>query len=275
MSVEARMGRLDGKVAVITGGARGQGRSHAVTFAREGADVAVCDITKQPATMAYPVATAADLAETARLVEEQGRRCVAVEADVRDLAQMQQFAETAMAELGRIDILIANAGVLSFRNASSLDLTAEEWQETIDVNLTGVWVAAKAVVPHIIAGGRGGSVVITSSDLGIKGSIGLGHYAASKHAVVGLARTLAMELAPHSIRVNTVHPCGTRTTMVNNEPAQRFFADTPGHGEKETLLPVDMVEPEDISNAMLWLCSEEARYVTGISLPVDAGTTQR
>lgn len=269
------MGKLDGKVVVITGGARGQGRSHAVTFAREGADVVVCDIADQLGTVKYPMATQADLDETVRLVEDLDRRCVAVKADVRDLDQMRTVGDRAMAEFGRVDFLLANAGICTF-GQTTLDLTLEQWQETIDTNLTGVWTSCKAVVPHIISGSRGGAVVITSSTAGIKGMAQIGHYVASKHGVVGLARTLAQELAGHSIRVNTVHPTGVNTPMVANDYMAEVLADAPDTGANlQNLLPVEMVEAADISNAMLWLCSDDARYVTGVSLPVDAGFTQK
>lgn len=269
------MGRFDGKVAVITGGARGQGRAHAVAFAREGADVVACDVADQLPTVKYPMASEADLAETERLVGQTGRRCVAVKADVRDLDQMRDVADRAMAELGRVDVLLANAGIATIADGSTLDLSWEQWQETIDTNLTGVWAACKAVVPHIITGGRGGAVVITSSTAGLKGMARVGHYVASKHGVVGLARTLAIELAPHRIRVNTVHPTGVNTPMVVNDHIQRALAEASASGGgTQNLLPVEMVEPEDIAAAIVWLCSDEARYVTGVSLPVDAGFLQ-
>ncbi|MDI3341336.1 MAG: mycofactocin-coupled SDR family oxidoreductase [Sphaerobacter sp.] len=263
------MGKLDGKVAIITGGARGQGRSHALTLAREGADIVVCDIAAQIDTVPYPMATPADLEETVRLVEDLDRRCIAVQADVRDGAQMRAVAERAMGEFGRIDILLANAGIAGF--ASAWELTDEQWNDMIAVNLTGVWQSCKAVIPHMIAGGRGGSIVITSSTAGLKGFAGSAHYVATKHGVVGLMRTLAIELAPYNIRVNTVHPTGVNTPMVVNDYMREVLAASPQ--ALTNLLPVEMVEPVDISNAILWLVSDDARYVTGVTLPVDAGFT--
>ena len=267
------MGKLDGKVAVITGGARGQGRSHAVTLAREGADIVICDIAAQIDTVPYPMSTPEDLEETKRLVEDLDRRCVAVQADVRDGAQMQAVAERAMSEFGRIDILLANAGIAGFASGGSWELTDAQWRDMIDTNLTGVWQSCKAVIPHMIAGGRGGSIVITSSTAGLKGFAGTGHYVAAKHGVVGLMRTLAIELAPHNIRVNTVHPTGVNTPMVVNDAIAQMLGDNPS--AIANLLPVEMLEPVDISNAILWLVSDDARYVTGVTLPVDAGFTVR
>nr|PZN60900.1 MAG: SDR family mycofactocin-dependent oxidoreductase [Sphaerobacter thermophilus] len=274
------MGKLDGKVAVITGGARGQGRAHALTLAREGADIVVCDIAAQIDTVPYPMATPADLEETVRLVEDLDRRCVAVQADVRDGAQMQAVAERAMSEFGRIDILLANAGIFSFAGGGgSWEMTDEQWRDMIDVNLTGVWQSCKAVIPHMIAGGRGGSIVITSSTAGLHGFANFAHYVSAKHGVVGLMRTLAIELAPHNIRVNTVHPTSVRTPMVMNEATRRLFGGGQDISQEQffeimqsmNALPVGAVEPEDISNAILWLVSDDARYVTGVTLPVDAG----
>ena len=269
------MGRLDGKVAVITGGARGQGRAHAVTFAREGADIVICDIAEQLPTVRYPMAGQDDLKETTALVEAHDRRCLALTADVQDLARMREIADHAMAEFGRIDILIANAGIAAYE-MSTLELDEDEWDQMISVNLNGVWRSAKAVVPHIVAGGRGGSVVFTSSTAGLKGFHGIGHYVAAKHGLVGLMKSLAIELASHSIRVNTVHPTGVSTPMVNNDYLRERVESAPEWAAVlQNLLPVPLMDPEDISNAMLYLCSDEGRYVTGVTFPVDAGFTTR
>ena len=268
------MGKLDGKVAVITGGARGQGRAHAVTLARHGAQIVVCDIAAPLDFIGYPPATQADLDETARQVEDLDRRCVAVKADVRSGEQMRAVAERAMSEFGRIDILCANAGICDFE--FSWEMPEAQWQQTIDINLKGVWQSCKAVIPHMIEGGRGGAIVITSSVAGLKGLQGLTHYASTKHAVVGLMRTLAVELAPHSIRVNTVHPTGVNTMMGANPDMARIVERFPLLIQGSTnLLPIPMVEPEDISNVIAWLVSDEARYVTGVTLPVDAGATTK
>ncbi len=268
------MGKLDGKVAVVTGGARGQGRSHAVTLARHGAQVVVCDICEPVNFVGYPPATQADLDETARMVEDLDRRCIAIKADVRSGEQMRAVAERAMSEFGRIDILCANAGICDME--FSWEMSEEQWRQTIDINLTGVWQSCKAVIPHMIAGGRGGAIVITSSVAGLKGLQGLSHYSASKHGVVGLMRTLAIELAPYSIRVNTVHPTGVNTPMGANPNMMQVMERFPLLGQgSSNLLPIPMVEPEDISNAIAWLVSDEARYVTGVTLPVDAGATTK
>jgi (+)-trans-carveol dehydrogenase len=275
-------GRLEGKVAFITGAARGQGRSHAVRLAQEGADIIAVDIAKQVDSVAYPMATPDDLAETVRQVEALDRRIVATQADVRDYGAVKQALDDGVARLGRLDIVSANAGIASYGPAAELDETT--WQDMIDTNLTGVWHTAKAAIPHLKAGGHGGSIILTSSTAGLKAYQGLGHYVAAKHGVVGLMRTLALELAPDFIRVNSVHPTNVDTDMVQNAATYALFApDLPeDQRTKQTLaprfqalnaLPVPWVEPVDISNAVLWLASDESRYITGITLPVDAGTT--
>lgn len=272
------MGLFDGKVALITGGARGQGRSHAVAFAREGADVVVIDICENIATVAYDLATPADLAETERLVRELGRRVVAVRADVRDLDQIERAVQRGLVELGRLDIVCANAGVISL--AKAWELTSSQWQDVIDVNQTGVWNTVKATVPHMIAGGHPGSIVITSSLAGMQGQRNAIAYIASKHALIGMMKALANELAPYSIRVNSVNPTNVATPMLLNEGVYRRFrpdlenpveADVTEGFATLNLMPVPYVESIDVSNAVLFLCSESARFLTGVSLPVDAG----
>ncbi|SHL10223.1 SDR family mycofactocin-dependent oxidoreductase [Pseudonocardia thermophila] len=269
-------GRLEGKVALVSGAARGQGRSHAVRLAQEGADVIAFDLCGQMSTVPYPMATSDDLKETVQQVEELDRRIVAREADVRDSAAVKAVVDEGVAELGgRLDIVCANAGICTF-GENVWSLTDEQWDETIGVNLTGVFKTIRAAVPHMIQAGNGGSIVITSSTAGVKGMTRIGHYVASKHGVVGLMRTLANELAQYSIRVNTVHPTGVDTPMVNNDYMQSFLADAPEMAQNmQNALPVEMVEPVDISNAIVWLCSDEARYVTGITVPVDAGFLNR
>jgi SDR family mycofactocin-dependent oxidoreductase len=269
------MARVEGKVALITGAARGQGRSHAVRLAEEGADIIAVDLCGQIDSVPYGMATPDDLAETAKLVEEQDRRIVAAQADVRDAGQLQAAVEEGLSQFGHIDIVSANAGIASFGPAHELDETA--WRDMLDVNLTGVWRTCKAVIPSMIEAGRGGSMILTSSTAGLKGFAGgAGHYIAAKHGVVGLMRTLANELAPHMIRVNTVHPTGVSTDMVQNDFFTAWAEQHPEIGAAmQNLLPVEMVEPRDISNAVLWLASDEARYVTGVTLPVDAGITQK
>tara|TARA_R110002020_G_scaffold6850_2_gene29010 strand:+ start:1178 stop:2011 length:834 start_codon:yes stop_codon:yes gene_type:complete len=277
------MGRLDGKVAFITGAARGQGRAHALRMAQEGADIIAIDISKQIETVPYGMATAEDLAETVRQVEALDRRIVASEADVRDYDALSAAVDEGVAQLGRLDIVSANAGI--FSNATAEELTDTAWNDMIGVNLTGVWHTAKAAIPHLRAAG-GGSMILTSSTAGIKGFPNFVHYVAAKHGVVGIMRTLALELAPDFIRVNSVHPTSVDTDMIQNDSLYALFApDLPVEERtRETLgarfqslnaLPIPWVEPVDISNAVLWLASDESRYVTGVMLPVDAGSTQK
>ena len=276
------MGKLEGKVAFITGAARGQGRSHALRLAQEGADVIAVDICAPVASISmYPPATEEDLAESVRQVEALDRRIVATKADVRDPAALRAAVDDGVAQLGRLDIVLANAGV--FELAPALELTDDAWQEMIDINLTGVWNTCRVSLPHLVHSG-GGSIVITSSTAGLKGTPNTVHYTAAKHGVVGIMRTLANEFVKQSIRVNTVHPTGVDTVMIQNERTWGLFTpdDPEPTREKftelfETLhpLPVPYLEPVDVSNAVLFLCSDEARSITGVTLPVDAGYTIR
>ncbi|WP_214406574.1 mycofactocin-coupled SDR family oxidoreductase [Pseudonocardia lacus] len=263
-------GRLEGKVALVSGGARGQGRSHAVRLAQEGADIITFDVCRQLGTVPYPMATSEDLKETVRLVEDLDRRIVAREADVRELGAVQSVVDEGVAEFGRLDIVCANAGIAGFAE-NTWSLTEEQWDEMIAVNLTGVFKTVRAAAPKMIEAGNGGSIVITSSTAGVKGMPGAAHYVAAKHGVVGLMRSLANELAPHSIRVNTVHPTGVNTPMIHNEFMDQVLGDAEGGINLENALPVGEVEPVDISNAIVFLSSDEGRYITGVSLPVDAG----
>jgi (+)-trans-carveol dehydrogenase len=271
-------GRVAGKVAFITGAARGQGRSHAVRLAQEGADIIAIDICGQIDAVPYPMATPQDLDETAQQVAALGRRVVAVQADVRDYQGLSKIVADAVAQLGRLDIVSANAGILSHGTADALEEAS--WQDMIDVNLTGVWHTAKAAVPHLIAGGRGGSVVLTSSGVVMKGTANCAHYVSAKHGLVGLMRTMAKELAPHLIRVNALHPGNVDTAMVRGQETLRLFRpdlenptveDVTDIFKAGNAMPVPWVESVDISNALLFLASDEARYITGVSLPVDAG----
>jgi len=267
-------GRVAGKVAFITGAARGQGRAHAIRLAEEGADIIAVDICRDYDTVAYPLATEADLAETVKAVEALDRRIVATVADVRDAAGLKAAVDDGVAQLGRLDIVSANAGICTIQTWD--EVTPQVWQDTLDTNLTGVWNTMVVSVPHLIAAG-GGSIICTSSTAGIKGLPYLAPYVAAKHGVVGIARTMANELARHSIRVNTVHPTGVDTPMgtglggleplINRDPnLGPIYMNT---------LPVEIVEPRDISNAVLFLASDEARYVTGLEFTVDAGNTIR
>jgi SDR family mycofactocin-dependent oxidoreductase len=269
------MGTLDGKVAFITGAARGQGRAHAVRLAQEGADVIAVDLCAQIDTVPYPLATAADLKETVTAVEALDRRIVASAADVRSLPALQAAVRDGVAELGRLDIVVANAGISLLGRETD---PGQDWQDVIDVNLTGVWNTLRAAVPVLVDQGQGGSVVITSSTAGLKGLVGglagSDAYAAAKHGVVGLMRSAAKNLARHGIRVNSVHPTGVRTPMIENDVMQQFLALAPERGDNlQNLMPVELVEPIDVANAVAWLVSDEARYVTGVTLPVDAGYT--
>jgi SDR family mycofactocin-dependent oxidoreductase len=267
-------GRLEGKVALVSGAARGQGRSHAVRLAQEGADIIAFDVCSQLKSVQYPMAVPEDLAETVRLVEDVDRRIVSREADVRDAGAVQAVVDEGVREFGRLDVVCANAGIAGLAD-NTWSLTEQEWDEMIAVNLTGVWKTVKAAAPAMIEAGNGGCIVITSSTAGVKGLMRSGHYVATKHGVVGLARTLANELAPHSIRVNTVHPTGVNTPMVVNDYMSQHLAEVETGVNLQNALPVEMVEAVDISNAIVWLASDDGRYVTGVSLPVDAGFLQK
>ncbi|MEU0538509.1 mycofactocin-coupled SDR family oxidoreductase [Nocardia sp. NPDC005978] len=273
-------GRVEGKVAFITGAARGQGRAHAVRLAQEGADIIAIDVCKQLDNVPFAMSTPEDLATTAELVKGHGRRVVTAEVDVRDYEAMKAAVDSGVEQLGRLDIVVANAGI---GNEGGLltDLKEELWDDMIGVNLGGVWKTVKAAVPHIVSGERGGSIILTSSVGGLKAYPNVGHYVAAKHGVVGLMRTFAVELGHHSIRVNSVHPTHVNTPMVMNEGTYKLFRpdlESPGPADLEPIcrmfhtLPVPWMEPEDISNAVLFLASDEARYITGVPLPIDAGS---
>jgi SDR family mycofactocin-dependent oxidoreductase len=271
-------GLLAGQVAVVSGAARGQGRSHALALAREGASIIALDACAPIATVPYPLPTKADLEETAGQVEALGGRVIHGVVDVRDLAEMEQFIGDAVADLGRLDIVCANAGIST--PSPTLEMSEETWQTTIDINLTGVWKTCKATVPHIVAGNRGGSVIITSSAATVMISGNIAHYTAAKHGLIGFMRVLAKELAPHRIRVNTLHPAGVRTPMVYNEPMYRLFRpdlENPGREDFEAAarshnaLGVPAVEPEDVSAAVVYLAAPSGRYVTGSTFMLDAG----
>jgi SDR family mycofactocin-dependent oxidoreductase len=270
------MGKLDGKVAFITGAARGQGRSHAIRLAEEGADIIAIDLAAQIDSVPYPMASPEDLAETAKQVEALDRRIFTAKADVRDEATLKKAFDDGTSQLGPVDIVLANAGIAPMGGEAK----HEAWQDVIDVNLTGVFNTVETAIPSMIERGEGGAIVLTSSTAGINGiggptRGGLG-YTAAKHGVVGLMRSYANNLAPHRIRVNTVHPTGVRTPMVVNEAMAAFLAQDPSlSNSMANALPVDMVEPVDISNAIVWLVSDDARYVTGVTLPVDAGFTNK
>jgi SDR family mycofactocin-dependent oxidoreductase len=267
-------GRVAGKVAFITGAAHGQGRSHAIRLAEEGADIIAVDICHDYDTVTYPMGTEAELAETVKAVEALDRRIVASQADVRDAAALKAAVDDGVAQLGRLDIVSANAGICTVQAWD--EVTPAVWQDTLDTNLTGVWNTMVVSVPHLIAAG-GGSIICTSSTAGIKGLPYLAPYVAAKHGVVGIAKTMANELASHKIRVNTVHPTGVDTPMGNGLGGlEALIGRDPNLGPiYMNTLPVETVDPRDISNAVLFLASDEARYVTGLEFTVDAGNTIR
>ncbi|MGW0163455.1 mycofactocin-coupled SDR family oxidoreductase [Mycobacterium sp. NPDC003323] len=271
------MGSLDGRVAFITGVARGQGRSHAVRLASEGADIIGVDICADIDANGYPMASRQELDDTVALVEAAGGKMLGSVADVRDFVALKSAVDAGVEHFGRLDIVLANAGIAptAFREVS-IEEDLEMWTAVIDVNLVGSFHTAKAAIPHLIAGGRGGAIVFTSSTAGLKGfggsqGGGLG-YAASKHGIVGLMRTLANALAPQSIRVNTVHPTAVNTMMATNPAMTAFLEAYPDGGPHlQNPMPVSLLEPEDISAAVSYLVSDQAKYVTGVTFPVDAG----
>ena len=266
------MGRVEGKVALITGAARGQGRSHAIALAEEGADIIALDICKPLASAQYELATREDLIDTRKAVEALGRRCVAVEADVRDEQQLREAYRQGVAEIGPVDIVLANAGVALF----AVEQAHEVWQDTIDINLTGVLNTLETVVPDMVARGEGGSVVLTSSTAGLRGILGTSRaalaYVASKHGLVGLMRSYANNLAEHSIRVNSINPTGVETPMITADSMAAFVEANPQLASDITNpMPVALLDCQDVSRAVLYLVSEDGRYITGTTLSVDAG----
>lgn len=276
------MGTLDGKVAFITGAARGQGRSHALALAREGADIVALDIGRDAfESVPYPLGTEAELDETVAAVEALGRRALKGVADVRDLAQIQAVVDTALETFDGIDIVCANAGIGSF--FVSWEITSQQWQDMIDVNLTGVFNTTRATLPSMIERGEGGSLVLTSSTAGLIGYAHTAHYTAAKHGVIGLMKVLAQELGPHRIRVNAVCPTTVNTPLVVNDATFQLFAPDVSNPTADdvreafaglnSLPDLPWIEPEDVSEAVVWLCSDAARYVTGLAMPIDAGNT--
>ena len=275
------MGRVDNKIALITGAARGQGRAHAVRLAEEGADIIALDICEPIATADHTFGTEEDLAETAAQVEKLDRRIVTRKVDVRDHDGLAAAVSAGVDELGGLDIICANAGMAS--TSQVLDLTPQNWQHGIDVILTGSFNTAHVAIPHIIAGGKGGSVIFTSSAMGLAAVQNLGHYTAAKHGIIGLMKTLALELGPQYIRVNAVCPTNVDTDMIQNSTIMKLFMphlENPTRADAElpdsnyrlvNAIPIPWVDPVDISNAVLYLASDEARYVTGVAMPVDAG----
>ncbi|RQM35225.1 Putative short-chain type dehydrogenase/reductase [Rhodococcus ruber] len=265
-------------VAFVTGAARGQGRNHAVRLAREGADIIALDLCAPVQGAPYDMATRADLDETVRLVQAEGRQIVASEADVRDSAAVAKAVAAGVERFGRLDVVVANAGIAGSYPVE--DLTDDIWRDMIDINLTGVWNTVKASVPHLRAGGRGGSIVLISSIAGLKGLPNNAHYAAAKHGVLGVMRSLANELGPEGIRINAVLPTNVETRMLLNDAIYKLFLPDEVQPTREQVEPllhgmhaldVPFVQPDDVSNAVLFLAGSQSRYVTGITMPIDAG----
>lgn len=282
ISAEDSRGRVHGKVAFITGAARGQGRSHAVRLAEEGADVVAFDVCEQLDHVPYPMPTQADLDDTKKAVEAVGGTCVTVVGDVRNLSDVASAVDHGVEALGHLDIVLCNAGAATF--SPVWEISESEWAMMLAINLTGVWHTIRAALPPMIEARNGGSIVITSSTGGSRGIPNSAHYVAAKHGVVGLMRGVANEVARFNIRVNTVHPTGVNTTLIQNDHVYKLFRpelDNPTQEDlepfmvRQNLLKVPWIEPIDISNAILWLASDEARYVTGETLHIDAGFTQK
>ena len=275
------MQRFNDKVVMVTGGGRGQGRSHALGFAREGAHVVACDLLEDLPTVPYSLSTAADLAETKRLVESAERECLALRCDVRSTEQIASVVAEAVQHFGRIDVLVANAGIASI--ATIAEMTDLAWETMLDINLTGVFRSMRAVIPHMT--GRGsGRIVATSSVVGRQGSPNIGHYVAAKWGVIGLVKSAALELADKGITVNVVAPTSVGTTMIHNAAFKQLFlpdisdpTDTQFADAYQALnpIPVPWLDPDDVTRAVLFLASDEARYITGEVLPVAAGWNAR
>ncbi len=272
--------QFEGKVALITGAARGQGRSHAVRFAEEGADIVAIDLCAQIQSVPYPMGQPEDLDETVNLVEKTGRRIVAEHADVRDFAQLESIVAAAEREFGRIDFVLANAGIAPGLGPQAMTIAA--YLDAVNVMLNGVYFTVEAAVPALLRHGDGGAIVITSSAAGFKSPApsfatrnhGWAGYAAAKHGVVGLMRYFAATLAEKNIRVNSVHPTGVATPMIDNEAVGGYVAEHPEFAEVfRNLIPVPTIEPIDVTEAMIYLCGGSGRYITGVTLPVDAGLT--
>jgi (+)-trans-carveol dehydrogenase len=275
--------RFQNRTVFITGAAHGMGRAHALAFAREGAQLVLCDACRQYSTVPYPLAQPEELASLASEIKQMGRPVLAAEVDVTDLSAMQQLAERAQHELGAIDIVVANAGVYSF--APSWELTEEQWDETVNIDLKGVWITCKVCIPQMLSR-RSGKIICISSTAGLKGMANLAHYVAAKHGVLGLVKTLAIELAPHNINVNAVCPTSVDTAMLRNQALYDVFAGGSGPlATHEYMLELmnqlnlfpdrGLLPPEAISAAVLWLASDEARHLTGCALPIDAGYLTR
>lgn len=272
-------GRFTGKVVLVTGAARGQGRNHAIRFAEEGADVIAFDICEDIPGVPYAGATEADLERTAKEVEGRGRRIVTAKVDIRDLDALEAATDGAVAELGRLDVVLCNAAVVGYEPEAAA-MPYENWRTLIDIDLNGTYHTCRVAVPHLKAGGQGGSIIITNSVAGLSPFMNVAHYNTAKHGLVGLAKSLALELGADSIRVNSIHPTQVNTPMADNMTTYKLFRPDLEEPTREQfleaarglqVLPTPWVEPDDITNAALFLASEDARFITGASLPVDAG----
>ena len=268
-----RAGSLPGRVAFITGAARGQGRSHAVRLAREGADIVALDIcAPASATLTYPAATAEELAETVRLVEAEGRKILAREIDIRDDAALRQLVADTVGEFGRLDSVVANAGVLGWGRV--WELTDEQWDTVIGVNLTGTWRTLRATIPAMIDAGNGGSIVVVSSAGGLRATPGNGHYAASKFGLTALTNTLAIELGEYGIRVNSIHPYSVATPMIEPAAMMKIFADHPAFVHSFPPMPLQpngFMAPDEVSDVVAWLAGDGAGTLSGTQVNVDKG----
>jgi SDR family mycofactocin-dependent oxidoreductase len=278
------MGTLDGKVAFVTGAGRGQGRASALRLAAEGADIITLDLSSDPGTtLSYALSSESDLDETIGLIEERGRKAVKGIGDVRSLAEVQAVVDQGLEAFGHIDVVHANAGIGGW--GVTWELSEEQWREMIDINLTGVFNTVRAALPSMVERGEGGSVVLTSSTAGLLGYMNTAHYTAAKHGVVGLVKVLAQELGPHGIRINAICPTSVRTPLIINDATFELFApDVENPGEDDvraafeglnSLQGLAWLEPEDVADAVAWLCSDSAKYVHGIALPVDGGNLVR
>lgn len=277
-------GRFEGKVALVSGAARGQGRSHCVRLAEEGADIIAFDVCAELIGSPYPSATPADLDETARMVEKFGRRVVTAPADVRDSEAVKEIVDRGVAELGRLDVVAAQAGI-SHRPHRMHEIPDDLWHTMMDVTVTGTWNTVRAAVPHLLAGGRGGSIVVTSSLASLKGGANIGHYVTAKHGLMGMVKSLSRELGPEFIRVNNLAPTNVATDMLLNQGTYNLFCpDQAPNATREQfeevarsmhIIPIPYLEPADVSNALVFLASDEARYITGVTLPVDAGIVNK
>jgi SDR family mycofactocin-dependent oxidoreductase len=281
----AANGTLDGRVAFVTGAARGQGRAHAARLAAEGADIIAIDICRPISdTITYPAATSEDLAETVRLVEAAGRKVLAREVDIRDLAALQQVVADGIEQFGRLDVVVANAGVLSW--GRMFEMSEEQWDTVIDVNLNGTWRTVRAAVPAMIEAGNGGSIIVVSSSAGTKATPGNGHYSASKHGLVAITNALAIEVGEFGIRVNSIHPYSIDTPMVEPEAMMEIFGKYPAflhsfkpmpyhpvnHDGKKGLK--EFMTPEEVSDVVAWLASDGSATISGSQIAVDRGTAK-